>query len=721
MVTIEQLIEVVGPSLSEDDRKTILRAYEVAARAHAHQRRKTGEPYITHCLETAMIVTELCKDPPVITAALLHDTVEDTDLELEDIRREFGDEVARLVDGVTKLGKINQYTGHRRRELDTRQAENLRKMFLALAQDVRVVFIKLSDRIHNMRTLHALPPKKQLRIARETMEIFAPLANRLGIWQFKAELEDLAFRYLEPDMYTMLVNRLAERREERERYIQNVIQQLHTALNEAGIRAKIKGRPKHLYSIYRKMLRKNRPFEQIYDIHGVRVLVNEVQECYTALGIVHNLWKPIPGEFDDYIATPKENQYQSLHTAVVGPEGKPLEVQIRTYEMDRKAELGVAAHWRYKEELRYRDTFLEERIRWLRSLIEWGREMADAQEFVESVKSDVLPERVLVFTPKGDIKELPAGATPIDFAYAIHTEVGHRCQGARVNGTMVPLNYKLQNGDRVEIITGNRGGPSRDWLNEHLGYVKTQRARSKIRQWFRRQDRSMNIQQGRKSLEHELKRLGLSQIPFEKLARMNNYENVEDFLAAIGTGDLNAESVAVRVLDEQRRKELVQEQVEFELPPSDQSEQKVHIYVQGVGNVRKRLAKCCNPIPGDEIIGYVTKNHWITVHRRDCQNILRKMASDRIVELSWGKEEGDVFPVRIVVRAFDRGGLLRDIADIVARENVNMRSAHATTNKKNHSAIITATLEVKDGAQLARILARIEQLSNVQCAYREVN
>ncbi len=721
MVTIEQLIEAVGPSLSEDDRKTILRAYEVAAKAHAHQRRKTGEPYITHCLETAMIVTELCKDPPVIAAALLHDTVEDTDLELEDIRREFGDEVARLVDGVTKLGKINQYTGHRRRELDTRQAENLRKMFLALAQDVRVVFIKLSDRIHNMRTLHALPPKKQLRIARETLEIFAPLANRLGIWQFKAELEDLAFRYLEPDMYTMLVNRLAERREERERYIQKVIQQLQAALQKAGIQAKIKGRPKHLYSIYRKMLRKNRPFEQIYDIHGVRVLVNEVQECYAALGIVHSLWKPIPGEFDDYIATPKENQYQSLHTAVVGPDGKPLEVQIRTHEMDRKAELGVAAHWRYKEELQHRDTFLEERIRWLRSLIDWGQEMTDAQEFVESVKSDVLPERVLVFTPKGDIKELPAGATPIDFAYAIHTEVGHRCQGAKVNGVMVPLNYKLNNGDRVEIITGNRGGPSRDWLNEHLGYVKTQRARSKIRQWFRKQDRSLNIQQGRKSLEHELKRLGLSQVPFEKLARMNNYENVDDFLAAIGTGDLNAESVAVRVLDEQRRKELVQEQVEFELAPSDQSEQNVHIYVQGVGNIRKRLARCCNPIPGDEIIGYVTKNHWITVHRRDCQNILRKMSSDRIVELSWGKDEGEVFPVRIVVRAFDRGGLLRDIADIVAREKVNMRSAQATTNKKNHSAIITATLEVKDGAQLARILARIEQLSNVQCAYREVN
>ncbi len=721
MASIEQLIETVSRYFPDYDTDIIRRAYEVAAQAHAGQQRKTGEPYINHCVETAAILAELRIDPPVIVAGLLHDTVEDTDLTLDDIRREFGDEVARLVDGVTKLGQINQLTGHRGRELDNQDAENLRKMFLAMAEDVRVVLIKLADRLHNMRTLYALPREKQIRIARETLDIFAPLANRLGIWQIKWELEDLCFRYLEPEMYETLAAKLAERREERERYIQKVIAILRQHLEREGIKAEITGRPKHLYSIYKKMRRKERTFEQIYDVHGVRVIVDTVKDCYAALGIVHSLWRPIPGEFDDYIANPKENNYQSLHTAVVGPEGKPLEVQIRTHEMHYLAEYGIAAHWRYKEELKHRDRFLEEKIRWLRALLEWRQEVTDAQEFLDSVKTDVLPERVLVFTPKGDIKELPAGSTPIDFAYLIHTEVGHRCRGARVNGQLVPLNYQLKDGDQVEIITARRGGPSRDWLNPHLGYVKTQRARSKIRQWFRKQDRELNIQQGRELLERELKRLGLEFENIEKLARMNNYDNVDDFLAAIGYGDISAQSVATRALDYQRREELARRSLEAEFTtkakkkPSSTSS---GVRVRGVGDIMTRLARCCNPVPGEEIVGYITKGHGITIHRRTCPNVLNKAQTGRLIEVEWGEEE-QVYPVVITVRAFDRGGLLRDIADIVAKEKVNMRSASAVTNKKNHSAVITATLEIKDASQLSRILHRISRLPNVLEAYRQ--
>ncbi|WP_082382005.1 RelA/SpoT family protein [Ardenticatena maritima] len=734
---VDRLKEAVARSFPTYDVSIIQKAYEFAKEAHAQQRRKTGEPYVAHCVATAEILADLRIDPPVVVAGLLHDTVEDTDVTLDDIKREFGDEVARLVDGVTKLSRINELTGYRRRGEEewvkwkkSGETEYLRKMFLAMAEDVRVILIKLADRLHNMQTLHGLPREKQIRMARETMDIMAPLANRLGIWQIKWQLEDLSFRYLEPDKYEQLQARLNEGHEEREQYIQKVIQQLRARLERAGIKAEITGRPKHLYSIYKKMRRKERDLDQIYDVRAIRIIIDAedeesaIRDCYTTLGIVHSMWRPIPGEFDDYIANPKENGYKSLHTAVVGPEGKPLEVQIRTREMHYLAEYGVAAHWRYKEEMRQSDRFLEEKIRWLRSLLrQEGEEEQDAEAFMESVRSDVLPDRVLVFTPKGDIKELPAGSTPIDFAYYIHTDVGHRCRGARVNGVIVPLNYQLKDGDQVEIITGKHSRPSRDWLNPHLGYVKTSRARSKIRQWFRKQDRQENITQGRLLLERELKRLGLQHEPFEKLAELAGYENVDDFLAAIGYGDVSPQSVASKALELQRQEQArlkTDEEILEELPAvKPQKPSGSQISVRGVGGLLTRMARCCNPLPGDPIVGYITKGRGVTIHRADCPNIINAREPDRIVQVEWGEDPQQLYQVTIVVRAFDRGGLLRDIVDIVAKENVNLAAANAVTNKRDRSATITATLEIKDAAQLSRILHRINSLPNVLEAYRQ--
>jgi len=726
MVEIERLIAQVQQTFPNYDATILERAYEFAAAAHKEQKRRTGEPYVAHCLATASILADLRIDPPVIVAGLLHDTVEDTSITLEQIQTEFGNEVASLVDGVTKLSQINQLTGHRDRQLGGQEAENLRKMFLAMAEDVRVVLIKLADRLHNMRTLHGHKREKQLRIARETLDIYAPLANRLGIWQIKWELEDLCLRYLEPEIYEELANKLAERRHDREAYLDKVVADLRQALVQEEIEAEVSGRPKHLYSIYKKMLRKSRDFEQIYDVRAVRVIVPSVRDCYAALGIVHSLWRPLPGEFDDYIANPKENNYQSLHTAVVGPEGKSLEIQIRTREMHYYAEYGVAAHWRYKEQLR-RDRFLEEKIKWLRALLDWRQDMGgeDAEEFIESVKTDVLPERVLVFTPKGDILELPAGSTPVDFAYHIHTEVGHRCRGAKVNGQMVPLHYALQDGDQVEIITAKRGGPSRDWLNPHLGYARTSRARGKIRSWFRHQDREVNITQGRELLERELKKLGLVNESYERLCKLTRYEKIDDFLAAIGAGDLSAQTVAARALELHRQQEAAEElEAELTENPPDQSlgVTEISSTIKGVGGVLTRVAACCNPLPGDEIIGYITRGHGITIHRRDCPNILNKNDGERLIAVDWGNGDHKTsYPVMIKVRAFDRGGLLRDIVDIVAKEDVNMRAANAVTNKKDHSALITATLEIADAAQLSRILTRISRLPNVLEAYRQTS
>ncbi len=706
-MSLETLLSKTQENFPQADLSIIRRAYEFAARAHANQKRKSGEPYIAHPLAVAELLADLRLEPETIAAALLHDVLEDNaGISASQVEAEFGAEVAQLVNGVTKLSQIDW-------NFEQNEAESLRKMFMAMSQDSRVILIKLADRWHNMRTLGPLSAESQRRNARETMEIFAPLASRLGIYRFKSELEDLAFMYLEPQKYREIANRLAALEEERSQYLARVIAILQERLLEAAIEARISGREKHLYSIYKKMGEKGRDFDQIYDLRAIRVVVDTEPECYSVLGIVHTLWRPIPQEFDDYIANPKENGYQSLHTAVIGPQGKPFEVQIRTHEMHRFAEYGIAAHWRYKEGSHRQDQVWENRIAWLRQMLEARQDSIDAQEFVTSLKSDLLPERVLVFTPKGDIIDLPADATPIDFAFAVHTVVGERCRGAKVNGRQVPLDYQLRNGDRVEIITANSGGPSLDWLNENLGYVVTHRARQKIRQYFRKQNRSEAIGIGRDLLEKAMKKLGAQDESFEQLAKLSKFNSTDDLFAAIGYGDVSAQTIVTRLLDEQK-----EEEIKFSKPPAPPTDG--GLVVKGVGGLLTNLARCCNPIPGDQIIGYVTKGHGVTVHRQDCHNLSHRTATERLIEVSWGApSEERTVPVPIRVVAIDRPGLMRDVADVVASEGVNMTSASATTNPKENTALVDATLQIAHMAQLSKIIAKIESLPNVLEAYRQ--
>ena len=714
--SFESLLQQMPETLSPNDRELIERAYELAEVAHSGQKRASGEPYIQHSLTVAQILADLRLDSATIAAGLLHDVVEDSIVTVEDLRQDFGDEVTSLVDGVTKLSQIDKLSQMTHRGLQDEEAESLRKMFLAMADDVRVVLIKLADRLHNMRTLGALSGERQRRIAEETLEIFAPLANRLGIWQMKWELEDLGFRYLDPPKYQEIAAQLDERRAARERRITRIIGILEKRLRKEGLEAEISGRPKHIYSIYEKMNRKGLPFEQIHDVRGVRIIVNTVRECYAVLGAVHSLWRPIPGEFDDFIATPKDNMYQSLHTAVVGPDGKTLEVQIRTYEMHRRAELGIAAHWRYKEHAK-RDVAFEAKIAWLRSLMDWQQEVTDAWEFIDSLKSDVFQYgRIYTFTPRGDIIDLTAGSTPIDFAYRIHTEIGHRCRGAKVNGKIVPLDYQLQNGDQVEILTARRGKPSRDWLNLHLGYIKTSRARQKIRQWFRRQDRAESVAQGRQLLEKELKRLGLDQKNYEEIATLLKFDKVEDLMAAIGYGDINTQQVAAKLIEAEKEEE------EPELPEAAPPPPEVSgVTVRGVGDLLTRVAGCCHPLPGDPVVGYVTRGRGITIHRQDCRNILYLEDRERLIEVNWGEDFKQVFPVMIQVLAYDRTGLMRDITEIMVGERINISAANVATHPKDHTAVITATLEISSIVQLSRILDRIEKLPNVFEARRRAS
>ena len=712
--TLLETIENNG-GIDQSARTLVTEAYELADAAHADQRRVSGEPYLYHCLEVANILAELRLDPPTLAAGLLHDVVEDSLVSVDDLRRDFGEEVSHLVDGVTKLGEI-ELSKMGQLTFDEKESESLRKMFFAMFSDVRVVLIKLADRLHNMRTLGALPEERRQRLARETLEIFAPLANRLGIWQWKWELEDLGFRYLNARRYREIAQLIAERRPNREQDIEHHIQILRQRLTEAGItQAHISGRPKHIYSIYRKMEYKGLPFEQIYDIRGIRVLVDTVAQCYGVLGIVHGLWRPIPGEFDDYIATPKDNLYRSLHTAVVGDNGKTLEVQIRTHEMHETAEYGIAAHWRYKEGSKQRDIEFEQKINWLRQLMEWRQDVTDATEFVTSLKTDVFQDRVYTFTPKGDVVDLPAGSTPIDFAYQIHTEIGNRCRGAKVNGKLVSLDYQLKNGDQISILTAKRGGPSRDWLNPALGYVKTGRARGKVRQWFRRQDRDKNIAQGRELLERELKRLGVESMAHEKVALLFGVDKLDDFLAAVGCGDINNQQIATRIVEAERKEKVEEKEVAVPLIPTPAVVGE-GITVRGTGGLLTQLARCCSPVPGDEIVGYVTRGRGVTVHRRDCPNILRVDERERFIEVEWGAKK-QTYPVLIHILAYDRGGLMRDIAGLLAAEDINMTSINVTTNK--NIATFGATLEISDFAQLSSVLAKIERLPNVVEARRQ--
>ena len=719
---LAQVETYLPPSEVED----IRRAFDFAAAAHDGQLRESGEPYITHPLAVAETLAELHLDSGTLMAALLHDVSEDCGVPLAELESRFGPEAAKLVDGVTKLSRVPwfQEDGHNdatprehERPLDQQAiwAESMRKMFLAMADDVRVVLIKLADRLHNMRTLDARPPEKRRRVAQETMDIYAPLANRLGIWQIKWQLEDLSFRHLEPATYKEIAGKLAGRRVARERYIQRVIAHLDQELRRAGITAEISGRPKHIYSIYRKMRARSAEISQIFDLLAVRVLVDTVQECYSVLGQVHALWRPLPGQFDDYIANPKESLYQSLHTSVMAL-GHPLEIQIRTYEMHKVAEYGVAAHWRYKEG-RPRDIRFDEKVAWLRQLMDWQKDVVGgAQAFVDSLKTDVFQDQVYVFTPKGEVKEMPAGATPLDFAYRVHTEVGHKCVGAKVNGRMVPLDHRLRSGDIVEVLTSRASkGPSRDWLNPNLGYLRTANAREKIRQWFRRQQRDENVQRGRELLEKELKRLSIEGTRLEDIAGTYRYERLDDFLAAVGYGDIHPHQVAVRVANEAREQAAREAPV---LRPATASGNG-GVRVSGVGDLLTRLARCCAPVPGDSITGYITRGKGVTVHRADCPSVAREQERERLVSVDWDRTDQQVFPVTIRVDAWDRVGLVRDVGALVADEGLSMSSV-STVVHKDQTATVLVTVEVSGLDKLSRVLNRLEGIRDVFSAVRDV-
>ena len=705
----------------ESQTRILTRALHWAQEAHKDQQRASGEPYYLHALAVAEILNELKLDHETLAAAMLHDVVEDTAVTLDDVQAEFGPVVAHLVDGVTRMDRIGEFqqTG-KTDSSDPSQAESLRKLLLAMAEDVRVVLIKLADRLHNMRTLRHLDPERQRRIARETQDIYAPLANRLGIWQIKWELEDLSLRYLEPEAYQELARKLAEKREDRERYIQSVIKTLETELKKAGIKAAISGRPKHINSIWRKMQRKRLDFEQIFDMRAVRILVREEKDCYAALGIVHGLWRHIPKEFDDYIANPKENLYRSLHTAVVGPEGHNLEIQIRTEEMHRHAELGVAAHWRYKEG-GSADSGYEEKIAWLRQLLEWKDEEHSANDFVDRFKSEAFQERVYVLTPQGKIIDLPQGSTPLDFAYAVHSEVGHRCRGAKVNGRIVQLTYQLKNGEQVEVLTTRQGEPSRDWMNTNLGYLKTSRARARVRSWFKRQDYELNVSAGRSILDREYHRLGVSDLPIERLADHFKHKQVDDLLAAIGRGDITPGHLANVIGDMVPRPEPIV-QPRRRLSKKQQTSGDGGFKILGVGNLLTATARCCSPVPNDPIVGYITRGRGVTIHRQDCGNVLRLQGDDRdrLIEVEWGMPTETGYQVDIMVEAYDRSGLLRDITSVLANEKINLTGVNTATDKRDGIARMSLTLEISDIEQLSRVLSQIGQLPNVVEARRKV-
>lgn len=720
--SIEAWLKALGQSYPANEIGVIEKACEVARQAHHGQTRASGEPYFFHSLAVAAILAELRLDYETIAAAILHDVVEDTDLTLEDVRERFGKSVSSLVDGVTKMDLIQGIrTASETSPQEHAQAENLRKMLLAMAADVRVVLIKLADRLHNMRTLGSLPEHKQQRIASETMEILAPLANRLGIWQIKWELEDLSFRYLKPETYKQIADSLKERRIDRERYIDNFVTQLQMALDEEGIKAEVEGRAKHIYGIWKKMRRKNQDFHEIYDVRAVRVLVDDVPDCYGVLGTVHTLWQYLPGEFDDYIATPKENNYRSIHTAVVGPSGKTVEVQIRTHEMHQESEFGVAAHWRYKEGSKSDKSF-DSKIAWLRQLLDWKDEVAEASEFVDQFKSEVFADRVYVFTPLGNVIDLPRGATPLDFAYQIHTEVGNRCRGAKVNGHIVPLTYKLQTGEQVEVLTVKKGGPSRDWLNPHLGYIKTNKAHSHIQHWFRLQNYDHNVTDGRAMLERELKRMGYADVSFEKIANKLKQKNVSDMMAAIGRGDIKP-SRAIRAASELTESRAPEESIAPIIHGETKHKPPTGIRVQGVGDLLTKFAGCCKPVPGDPITGFITRGHGITVHRQDCHNILNAISSspERLVEVDWGSKATGSYLVDIEIVAFDRPGLLRDITTQLANEAINAIAVNTETNKDSNIAYMVITAEIPDIDTLSMVLARINQIPNVTEVRRKSN
>lgn len=718
------LVVKIKESHQHIDLAALYEAFKYADEAHHGQVRISGEPYVFHVISVTEILISLNLDTPSLMAALLHDVVEDTDITLNQLEQKFGSDVAGLVDSVTKMKAFSNLktdaSGAFKKE--GLKAENLRKLLLAMAKDVRVVMIKLADRLHNMRTLGSLSEKKQKLIAGETAEIYAPLANRLGIWQLKWELEDLAFRYLDPVSYKKIARYISEKKVDRDKYIDEVVKVIHDNLKKNKIDGEVTGRSKHIYSIWKKMQRKNLGFHQLYDLRAVRIHVDQLKDCYHALGVVHTLWHHIPYEFNDYIATPKENNYQSIHTAVVGLQGKTLEIQIRTYDMHKHAEYGVAAHWRYKEGGK-EGSLYDQKIAWLRQLLKWKDEEKNAGDFIDRFKSEVFQDRVYVMTPEGEIVDLPQGATPLDFAFYVHTEVGARCRGAKVNGRMVSLTYELKSGEQVHILTTKNGFPSRDWLNPQLGYLKTSRAKAKVRHWFKQLDYDHNLLAGREILEKELHRLAIPNISHDKLAQRFHLGQAEQLFAEIGRGEITSGQIASAIQElgghkaEPIQKELdppVQQTIEL-LP---QGSGDVTIY--GVDNVLTQIAQCCRPVPGDEIIGFITKMRGITIHRSDCHNVHHALEenSERLIQVEWNHEINQCYTVNIELIAMDRQGLLRDITVILANLEINVLSVNTSTNKSDYSARMRLALEIAGIAQLSRALNRISQLSNVVEVYR---
>ncbi|MEG0773220.1 bifunctional (p)ppGpp synthetase/guanosine-3',5'-bis(diphosphate) 3'-pyrophosphohydrolase [Clostridium sp.] len=720
---IEKLIEKINNNCHNVDLNFIHKAYTFSLEAHKEQRRESGEPYIIHPLEVACILAEMGLDTSTIVAGLLHDVIEDTEYTYDQVCQLFSVEIADLVEGVSKLGKIKY------KSKEEQQADNVRKMLLAMARDIRVILIKLADRLHNMRTLKYVPENKQKEKAKETLDIFAPLAHRLGISKIKWELEDLALRYMYPTKYYELVKLISDKRAEREEQINHILSQLKLHLNMVSIKADIEGRPKHFYSIYKKMETKNKNIDEIFDLTAVRILVDDIGSCYAALGIVHTMYKPIPGRFKDYIAMPKPNMYQSLHSTVIGPYGKPFEIQIRTYDMHKTAEYGIAAHWKYKEANAEEETSLDSKLSWLREMLEWQGETSDAEEFMEGFKIDLFSDEIFVFTPKGDVINLPNSATPIDFAYAIHTDVGHKCAGAKVNGKIVTLEYGLKTGEIVEVITSpNTKGPSIDWLN----IAKSNQAKSKIKAWFKKANREDSIEKGKELIEKESKRQGY---PFsviskssalEKIIKRYNLKNLEDLFATVGVGDIIPVSLITKLKEAYEAKEKEKES-NATVIEQFKKEQKVKphynnysgVQVKGTSNVHIRFAKCCSPVPGDEIIGYITKGKGVSVHRADCKNLIALQTTDhdKIIEVTWGNENGENYITDIQIRGEDRLGLLTDIIEILGLTKTHILSINGKTLKTG-DALVNIKIKITDVEHLKQVQGKIRRIKGVKDVYR---
>ena len=709
---IDQLLDKAAEYLLEDEVSAVEGAYVFASDAHAGQRRKSGEPFIEHPVSTALYLANLRLDSTVLVAALLHDVVEDTPIALDDISERFGGDIAKLVDGVTKLTVAEMM---QRADADPSRPSNnaaaraatIRKMLMTMVDDSRVVLIKLADRLHNMRTLGAIREPRRRAIAQETLDIYAPLAHRLGIWEIKWQLEDLAFQHIDPETYRAISKMLAAKRREREEYVDRLVRILEDEMRRKGIDAQVTGRPKHIYSIHRKTqeyVKMNRTVNDIYDLFALRVIVGTVEDCYTALGIVHAKWRPMRGQFDDYIANPKDNMYESLHTAVLCEDASPVEIQIRTLEMHRLAEYGVAAHWLYKGGVEVDEAY-DRKMTWMRQLLDWQRDVVGAEEYVEAAETETLGEKIFVYTPRGDLKEMPAGSTPLDFAYRIHSDIGHHCVGAKVNERLVPLNHQLETADTVYIMTDKAlRGPSRDWLNENLGYIKTSHARSLIRRWFNRQERRANVQTGREVFTKELPRLG-STMSAQEVAELMAYDTLEEFFAALGSGTLLMRQVVRKVTIPDTHPDEVDGNPSLELPEPQSS-----MEVLGVGDMLSRIARCCNPTGGDEIIGYITRGRGVSVHRCICPNVVSESERDRLVEVAWGREK-TFYPVDIRVESWDRVGLLRDITSLVADEGVNI--IRSTTDPEDGISIITLNVTIEGIEQLSRLFAKIEGVPGV--------